>query len=53
MLFNYCRNLDFETKPEYSYVKKGLKSILDSINGAAKPIFDWNTQRRIITNPVF
>ena len=31
MLFNYVRNLDFESRPEYGYIKKGIKSVLDNI----------------------
>ena len=43
MLFNYARNLDIEQKPDYGYMKKGLKSVLDSIVGTlCKPIFDWH-----------
>lgn len=30
LLFNYCRHLDFEQKPDYSYFKKGIKSILET-----------------------
>eukprot|EP00347_Sterkiella_histriomuscorum_P001708 403370985 len=31
-LFNYVRHLDFEQKPDYSYMKKGLRSIMDQSN---------------------
>lgn len=43
MLFNYVRNLDFEQRPEYSFMKKGLKSVLESKMGHVhRPIFDWH-----------
>jgi hypothetical protein len=28
MMFNYVRNLDFEQRPEYGFMKKGLKTVL-------------------------
>ena len=31
MLFNYIRNLDFEQKPDYGYLRKGLKSVLNQV----------------------
>jgi len=41
MIFNYARNLDFEQKPDYGYMKKGLKSVLDSIHNYRVFAFDW------------
>jgi hypothetical protein len=36
------RGLDFEAKPDYSYMKKGLKSVLENRLGRnIKPTFDW------------
>ena len=28
-LFNYVRGLNFDAKPDYTYLKRGLKSVLD------------------------
>jgi hypothetical protein len=28
-LFNYVRGLTFDAKPDYTYLKRGLKSVLD------------------------
>lgn len=44
MLFNYVRNLDFDTKPDYGYMKKGLRAILDTLLNL-KPVFDWHLAR--------
>ena len=48
MLFNYVRNLDFEQKPEYSYMKKGIKSVLDSLVPHGQiPILDWHNNKNV------
>ena len=45
MLFNYARGLDFEQKPDYSYMRRGLKSILDNYLGQiTRPILDWHSK---------
>lgn len=50
MLFNYCRNLEFEQKPDYGYFKKGLKSILDnSLAPNIKPQLDWLNKNTIVS----
>ena len=44
MLFNYVRGLTFDQKPDYSYMKRGLKSVLDlefPNPAVLRPIFDW------------
>lgn len=42
MLFNYCRHLDFEQKPDYGYFKKGLKNVIDGLGlGVIRPVLDW------------
>ena len=46
MLFNYARGLEFEQKPDYGYMRRGLKSVLDNVlggNAFKKPVFDWHT----------
>ena len=50
MLFNYCRNLEFEQKPDYGYFKKGLKSILDNLLAPnIKPQLDWLNKNAIVS----
>ena len=43
MLFNYARSMDFEQKPDYAYMRRGLKSVLDNYFGNFKrPVLDWH-----------
>ncbi|CDW89304.1 serine threonine protein kinase [Stylonychia lemnae] len=47
-LFNYVRHLDFEQKPDYSYFRKGLKSVLEQINPISiKPVLDWMMSQKV------
>ena len=27
MIFDYVRNMDFESKPDYDFIKRGIKSV--------------------------
>jgi hypothetical protein len=44
-LFNYVRGLTFDAKPDYTYLKRGLKSVLDlaypHLSPMNRPILDW------------
>ncbi|TNV87224.1 hypothetical protein FGO68_gene17084 [Halteria grandinella] len=46
-LFNYVRGLAFDQKPDYSYIKRALRSVIDNTSpsvaqGQYKPVFDWH-----------
>lgn len=42
---NYCHNLKFEEKPDYSYLRKILKDLFILKNYEYDNIYDWNLQK--------
>ena len=45
---NYCRNLRFEDKPDYSLVKNLLKDIFVRMNYEFDFTYDWSKPKEII-----
>ena len=39
--FQYCRSLQFEEKPDYSYLKSLLKSVFERYNYEYDYMYDW------------
>jgi len=41
MYLNYCRNLKFEEKPDYSYLRKLFKDVMYRNNFENDYMYDW------------
>jgi len=42
-LLKYIRNLYFDSKPDYEYIRKELESVLESNYLTNDKVFCWNT----------
>jgi casein kinase 1 epsilon len=54
--FQYCRGLQFDEKPDYSYLKSLLKSIFERYNYDYDYMYDWltiNEKKKGSTNADF
>jgi casein kinase 1 len=40
--FQYCRSLQFEEKPDYSYLKSLLKAVFERFNYEYDFLYDWD-----------
>jgi hypothetical protein len=39
---NYCKNLKFDEKPDYTYLRKLFEDVLVKEDCEMKYIYDWN-----------
>ena len=46
--FKYCKNLDFEQKPDYAYLRSLLLDILKSKNEKNDLFFSWKMQKKLM-----
>ena len=46
--FKYCKNLDFEQKPEYAYLRSLLLDILKSKNEKNDLLFSWKMKKNMM-----
>jgi hypothetical protein len=44
---NYCRNLKFEDRPDYSYLRKLFKDLFYKLGYEYDYVFDWMLQKKI------
>ena len=42
-LLKYVRNLYFDSKPDYTYIRRELEAILESNNHTNDQLFCWNS----------
>jgi hypothetical protein len=40
--FQYCKSLQFEEKPDYSYLKSLLKTVFERYNYVYDYLYDWD-----------
>ena len=43
--FNYCRDLEFDQSPDYSYLRQLLKTVVKQRKEQYDAYYDWNIKK--------
>jgi len=44
---NYCRNLKFEDRPDYSFLRNLFKGLFHKMSYEQDYVFDWMLQKKV------